>query len=249
MAKLASTVSGDGPEVLLIHGGMTDGALAWGAQAPLAERWTLRVVDRAGYGASASLSEGEDIELDARLIAASLTEPVHLVGHSSGAIVALLAAALAPDLVRSLTVVEPPSYRFVADPAVQALADGGDTLWDATHLSDQEWLHAFFDVYGEGAGSDEILELLAPHVHAFRGFVRRPYDIELPVEALQNAGFPIMVVSGGHTDSFELLNDRIAEAVGATRAVVEGAGHEVQMTGAPFNEVVDQFCRAAEPAA
>ena len=48
MESLASTVRGHGPEVVLIHGGMTDGELAWGAQEPLAERWRLRVVDRAG---------------------------------------------------------------------------------------------------------------------------------------------------------------------------------------------------------
>ena len=66
MESLASTVRGHGPEVMLIHGGMTDGELAWGAQEQLAERWRLRVVDRAGYGNSAHLSTGEDIHLDTR---------------------------------------------------------------------------------------------------------------------------------------------------------------------------------------
>jgi hypothetical protein len=88
--------------------------------------------------------------------------------------------------------------------------------------------------------------MLSPHVRTFRGLVRRPYDIELPVNQLERAPFPILVISGGHSDAFELLNDRIAEAIAAQRAVVAGAGHEVQMTGAPFNEVLDAFCSGAE---
>jgi pimeloyl-ACP methyl ester carboxylesterase len=248
MRELASTSTGQGPTILLIHGGMTDGPLAWWAQAPLADRWRLVVVDRAGYGASASLSQGEDIELDAQLIAATLGEPVHIVGHSSGAIVAMLAAARAPEGVRSLTLIEPPSYRFVDDPGVQALADSGDSLWDAVDLSDRDWVLRFLEVYGEEPLAEEVLAMLTPHVPTFRRFVRRPYDIELPVEQLNRAPFPILVVSGGHSDSFELLNDRIAEAVGARRAVVKGFGHEVQMAGAPFNEVLAAFCLAAATA-
>ena len=243
MDTLSSTNTGSGPPVLLVHGGMTDGALAWGAQMPLAERWTLRVVDRAGYGASAELSHGEDIELDARLLGGWLREPTHLVGHSSGAVVVMLAAARVPDSVQSLTVVEPPSYRFVDDPEVQALADGGDGLWDETGLTDRAWLLRFFEVYGEEPPPEEVLAMLDPHVPAFRRFVRRPWDVPLPVDEIRAADFPTMVVSGGHTDAFERLNDRIAEATGARRAIVAGAGHEVQMTGGPFNDVLEQFWR------
>src|SRR5688500_13550164 len=141
MEALASSItgSGRGPEVVLIHGGMTDGPLAWFAQEPLAERWTLRVVDRAGYGRSAALSPGEDVELDARLLAGSLDQPVHLVGHSSGAIVAMLTAAAAPSKVLSLTVIEPPAYRFIDDPDVVRLADAGAALWGKADLTDRDW--------------------------------------------------------------------------------------------------------------
>ena len=242
---LESTVTGSGPEVVLVHGGMTDGAMAWFAQAPLTGDWTLRVVDRAGYGRSAGLSPGEDIELDARLLVDGLDEPVHVVGHSSGAVVAMLVAAAAPARIRSLTVVEPPSYRFVDVAEVQALADGGDALWDEVDLSDRAWVLRFFEVYGEPLPPDDVLAMLDPHVPTFRRFVRRPWDIELPIHAVRTGGFPVLVVSGGHDPAFELLNDRIAEAVGGQRAVVEGAGHEVQMTGEPFNDVLDRFLRGS----
>ena len=231
---------------MLVHGGLTDGLLAWFAQDQLAERWTLRVIDRAGYGMSSHLSASEDIELDARLIAAGLHDPVHLVGHSSGAIVAMLAAAQVPRQIRSLTVIEPPSYRFLEDPEVISLASAGDALWDKSGLSDDEWLLEFFDVYGGEPPSQEVLEILEPHVQTFRRFVCRPWEIELPVHEIRAAGFPCFVISGGHDSAVERLNDRIAEAIGARRAVVEGAGHEAQTTGPPFNQVLGEFLSAVE---
>lgn len=245
MKTLSSTVTGDGPEILLVHGGMTDGALAWSSQAPLAERWTLRIVDRAGYGRSAHFSAGEDIALDARLLAEALESPVHLVGHSSGAIAVMLLAAAAPSLVRSLTIVEPPSYRFIDDPDVRSLADAGDALWDATGMSDREWLIRFFVVFGEDPPPEGTLTMLDTHVPAFRRFVRRPWQIELPVDDLAAATFPRLVVSGGHDSAFERLNDALALAIRSERAVVAGAGHEVQMTGAHFNGVLERFLDAS----
>ena len=239
---LASTLWGEGPEVVLIHGGMTDGPLAWFAQEQLGNEWALRVVDRAGYGKSAALSQGEDIELDASLLAESLrVAPAHVVGHSSGAIVALLVAAAVPDSVRSLVVIEPPAYRYLDDPDVQHLADAGERLWDETSRTDRDWLLRFFEVYGEDPPPDEIVGLLEPHVSTFRGFVHRPWDIMLPLDAIRAAAIPTLVVSGGHDPAFERLNDAIGEALHARRAVVEGAGHEVQTTGGPFNEVASAF--------
>ncbi|RSM70165.1 hypothetical protein DL991_38315 [Amycolatopsis sp. WAC 01375] len=66
-----------------------------------------------------------DFEADAALIAEQvLDEPAHLVGLSYGAIVALLAAVRRPEMVRTLTVVEPPAAGVVrGDEVVDA--------WDA----------------------------------------------------------------------------------------------------------------------
>ena len=48
---------GNGPEILLVHGGASPGA-TWGALAPLGARWTLASVHRRGYAPSPEPLDG-----------------------------------------------------------------------------------------------------------------------------------------------------------------------------------------------
>jgi pimeloyl-ACP methyl ester carboxylesterase len=40
---------GDGPAVMFVHGSVMSGEDTWVEQRPLAERWSMHVVDRRGY--------------------------------------------------------------------------------------------------------------------------------------------------------------------------------------------------------
>lgn len=65
---------------------------------------------------------------------------------------------------------------------------------------------------------------------------RRPiWSPDLPLAELAGASFPTLVVSGGHSAGFDAICDDVAERIGASRMVVEGAGHEIQFTGTPLN--------------
>lgn len=67
-----------------------------------------------------------------------------------------------------------------------------------------------------------------------------PDEAEPPLAALREAGFPILVVSGGHSEANEIICDTIARATGARRAVCPGRGHLVQ--DAPeFNALLESF--------
>jgi hypothetical protein len=67
------------------------------------------LVDRRGFGASPA--DGRvDFERDAEDVAELLADGAHLVGHSYGGVVSLLAAARRPDAVRSLVLIEPPAF-------------------------------------------------------------------------------------------------------------------------------------------
>jgi pimeloyl-ACP methyl ester carboxylesterase len=73
----------------------------------------LLAPDRPGHGRSPDARQ--DFDAEAPLIADQLLdEPVHLVGHSYGAIVAMLAAARRADHVESLVLIEPPATGVAA---------------------------------------------------------------------------------------------------------------------------------------
>jgi pimeloyl-ACP methyl ester carboxylesterase len=129
---LATRRSGQGQPVVLVHGGLTHGDLAWGEQRILEERWTLVVPDRVGYGDSADLGDGEDFDRDAELIADDLDQGSHLVGYSSGSMAAMLAAARRPEAVASLTVIEPPAFHLApGSAAASELLKANQRLWDS----------------------------------------------------------------------------------------------------------------------
>ena len=73
------------------------------------------IADRPGFGASPPLERG-DFELEAPLFAELLGDGAHLVGHSYGAVIALLAAAERPEAVLSLTVSEPGALKLAGTP-------------------------------------------------------------------------------------------------------------------------------------
>src|SRR5215218_9781894 len=122
---------GDGPPVLFVHGSIVGPAQTWRAQRELAARWTLVLPHRPGFGASPPLARG-DFEAEAPLVAELLGDGAHLVGHSYGAVIALLAAALRPEAVLSLTVSEPGALGVAAGhPAADAMRADGDRLYAA----------------------------------------------------------------------------------------------------------------------
>src|SRR5688572_28007906 len=111
---------GTGPRVVLVHGAMTSGAATWKRQGPLGERWALVVPSRRGFVPNPPAEES-DYDVDAQDVAGLLEDGAHLVGHSFGGLVALLAAALRPEAVRSLCLLEPATQALMrGDPVVEA---------------------------------------------------------------------------------------------------------------------------------
>ena len=82
--------------LVLVHGSVVGGRATWAAQRPLAERFELVVVERPGFPPNPPATR-VDFESDAALVAELLRDGDHLVGHSYGGVIALLAAAQRPD--------------------------------------------------------------------------------------------------------------------------------------------------------
>src|SRR5262249_31995611 len=98
------------PRLLLVHGSVVSAELAWNAQRPLAERFEIVAPIRRGFPPGPDV-DYVDFEDEAVWLGPFLAPGTHLVGHSYGAVIALLAAAHHPERLRSLTVIEPPAFR------------------------------------------------------------------------------------------------------------------------------------------
>jgi hypothetical protein len=81
-------------------------------------------------------------------------------------------------------------------------------------------------------------------MHAARE--RRPWEAEVPLDALASAAFPRLVISGSHSPAFEAVCDVLAGRIGAERAVLAGRGHTMPSLGAPYNALVEAFLGRAE---
>jgi pimeloyl-ACP methyl ester carboxylesterase len=169
------------------------------------------------------------------------------VGHSYGGLAVLLAAARRPDATLSLTVLEAPAFHLGQhDPAVHTLVADVRSIWDRD-LPDEAWMVGFLKAVGSDPDTlpPDVLAAALPLVPVMRR--GRPYwAAELPLSQLASVAFPKLVVSGGHSQGFDAICDELAERIGASRLVVEGAGHEIQFTGSPLNEDLELW-RSAPP--
>jgi pimeloyl-ACP methyl ester carboxylesterase len=236
---------GAGPPVVFVHGSVVGRERTWSEQRPLAERWTLILPDRPGFGASPPLARG-DFAAEAPLIAELLGDGAHLVGHSYGAVIALCAAGLRPEAVLSLTVSEPGALRLAAgNPLVDETIANGELLYAAAASGGQLSPRDFVALFRAGARSaratpEELPDWLARG--ARHAMAERPaWEVEPPLAALAAARFPKLAISGGHSPVFDAFCDALAAAIGAERATVPGRGHSVPATGAPYNDVLERF--------
>jgi pimeloyl-ACP methyl ester carboxylesterase len=110
-APIAVTDAGEGPTILLVHGGSSNGSSWSGVAAALSGRFRILRFDRLIYrhdtppaGADAMAGEVADV----LAIASAVDGPLLLVGHSSGAVVALQSALAAPSRFAGMLLYEPP---------------------------------------------------------------------------------------------------------------------------------------------
>jgi pimeloyl-ACP methyl ester carboxylesterase len=266
VSELHVTTWGDGEPVLFVHGSFVRGGATWAEQRPLADRYRLLFVDRRGFGDSPPTG-GEDFERDADDIAELLGDGAHLVGHSYGAVISLIAAGRRPRAVRSLAVIEPPAFHLAsASAAAQAMAQRvAAVLARASDFTPE----AFYPVFLHAMGYDlETLQLRAwsdlsvglppESIAAFRASMhqRLPWEARVPLELLAAATFPKLVISGGWdtaspatraTAGAALLAvcDALAERIGAERTVIPGAFHSPHRAQpALFNARLAEFLDA-----
>ncbi|SHE68035.1 alpha/beta fold hydrolase [Streptoalloteichus hindustanus] len=242
-AELAWERAGSGDPVVLVHGSWDD-RRSWDRVVPaLARAHSVVRYDRRGHSEStAPPGQGsivEDAEDLLAVVDALAGGRAHLVGHSYGASVVLLAAARRPSAVRSVTAHEPPLFALLReDPAAAApLAEAAGWMRRAAELIEsgdaEGGARAFVEHVGFGAGAWEGLfgpearATIVRNAHTWLDQHRDPDRLAVDPSALANAGVPVAVTTGTATlptyrAVVAALTRRLPEL---TVLPVSGAGH------------------------
>ena len=198
-----------------------------------------------------------DFDSDADDIAEILDQEVraHLVGHSYGGVVALLAAARRSGAVRSLCVIEPPALGLVRGRAdieefIGRIDDAADNASDA-----EDYFAGFLAAFGFPPPRERMSR--DAFNAAFSSWTERsPAEAEIPLDELAQTSFPKLVVRGtwDHAPDearrrgrvvFAAVCDVLVERLHAESAEFVGAAHNPQLLGAAFNDRLRAFWRSA----
>jgi pimeloyl-ACP methyl ester carboxylesterase len=243
------TVWGEGEPAVFVHGSFGWGEETWREQRPLADDYRLLLLDRRGFGASPA--DGRvDFERDAGDVAELLGDGAHLVGHSYGGVVSLLAAARRPEAVRSLVLIEPPAFGVArGDSAVEKMIHNIESAAHATR-DPSEYRAAFLRGFGFPA---QATPLSGRTLEAARASMteRPPWEAEIPLDDLAQARLRVLLVQG---DWCPAPDSARALAGAAFRAVCElldrrleperailPAAHAPQKLGSIFNDRIREF--------
>jgi len=234
--------------IVLVHGSVVGGRATWREQRRAGvEGAELVVVERPGFAPGPL----EDVDFDdhAGWLVERLVPGDHLVGHSYGGVVCLLAAARARPrgTLASLTVIEPPCTRVALDdPVVAAFAREGAALYARARDLEPE---AFLRTFLEAVGSDwDPPSPLPPELEqGVEALMRErgPWEAEIPLAELASLRLPTLVVSGDHGRAYEAICDVLERELDAERVVIPGHGHNPQLSPAFTAALLDVVARAA----
>ncbi|MGZ5212371.1 MAG: alpha/beta fold hydrolase [Actinomycetota bacterium] len=197
---------GDGPPLVVVPGALSD-LTAWMACAPLlANGRGAHVIDRRGRGTSGDATSYEperEVE-DVLTVLAAVSGPADLLGHSSGAILALWSAERAPEALRRLVLYEPPVFLDEEDQIPDDLPERLDAL---LATGDEEAAVQTFMREGPRAPEAEIqglrrhpawARMLAmARTVAYDARIQRGFDLDLP--RLAGMRTPTMMLIGAES--------------------------------------------------
>jgi pimeloyl-ACP methyl ester carboxylesterase len=135
-------------------------------------------------------------------------EPVHLVGHSSGAYIALLAAIDHPEIVRSLTLGEPPVMSLLPPPGANDVNPFAKAI-EAFANNEQEKAVSYFLAVVTGDSSyfsglpPSVREIMMMNVQEARANITLE-NIMSPItcDDLKKINCPVLLLGGDQSPSF-----------------------------------------------
>src|SRR5437762_68225 len=175
------------PRVVLVHGSVVNAAVTWAAQETLADRFELVVPNRRGFPPGRDVDR-VDFEDEAVWLEQFLEPGTHLVGHSYGGVISLFTAARRPELLRSLTVIEPPCLGVArGNPAVDEFIARSAELWESGPREPADFLRRFLQTVGSSVPAGEFSPALLQGGRTLM-VERHPWTAVIPFDELAATG-------------------------------------------------------------
>lgn len=239
-------------QALALHCSLASSDTWRGIGGALDGKLTLTAPDFIGHGRSDDWNARDDLHAACTRVSASfLARPTHVIGHSFGATIALRLAVEYPDLVKSLTLIEPvffavakgtPEYsRHLIEFSPFENAMQNNELDNAAKI--------FTEVWGTGASWESLPEqmrgAITQRIHLIPATVDALYEDNAGlVERLGDIKCPVQLIEGGNSPEIIAAVGRALEAriSAVRRTVVEGPSHMVPITHAKqVAQIIDDF--------
>jgi pimeloyl-ACP methyl ester carboxylesterase len=245
--RLSYTLTGDsGPPIVLVHGSWADQSDWELLVSTLAEHFRVLTYDRRGHSQSECPPGQGSVEEDAADLAALIEHlnlaPAHVVGLSLGGSIVLRLAARRPDLIRSLSVQEPPLLDLLADdpgqePEMRKVLDQVSAVVARLDAGDAEGgAHQFIEaILGPGAWDylpPKQQQILISNAPTFLDETRDPEAFTVDLAALATCPRPALLTYGDQSPSwFVPIVAKLATVLPRVETrVFAGAGHLPMVT-------------------
>lgn len=218
---------------------------AWrGLGQAIGDQLSLRAIDFPGHGTSPDWDQSHDFT-DVAVACAKpyLTAPMDVIGHSYGAVVALLLAVSCPEMVRSLTLIEPVFFAVAQQDAPDALARHAHEVAPYQSAMDEgDWAEAarlFNRLWGNGTKWADIPArtqlYMTDRIHIIPAQASAIFDDSyglLTRGRLARANMPTLLIHGGQSPEIagSIVGSLARRMTNARHVKIAGAGHMSPLT-------------------
>ncbi|KIN73710.1 alpha/beta fold hydrolase [Sulfitobacter guttiformis] len=218
---------------------------AWrGMAAALKNELSILAFDLPSHGKSGVWDRTGNVhDVATDMARGQITERMDLIGHSFGATVALRIAVESPELVRSLTLIEPVYFAAAIEDEPELLSDyrRDSAALDAAFASgdEREAARVFNRDWGDGTPWDTLPERMREHmarlvhyVPASSAFLHHDSAELLAPGRMAGAAMPCVLIEG---DQSPAMSGKVAVSLAkrlpdVQRVVIKGAGHMLPVT-------------------